>query len=222
MIDLYYFPTPNGDKIAIFLEETGLEYRFIRIDIFNNEQFSPEFLQISPNNKIPAIVDHCPADGGQPISIFESGAILIYLAEKTGRFFSKNFREKMETLQWLFWQVAGLGPMAGQNHHFSRYAPEKIQYALDRYIKETKRLYSVLEKRLTGREFIVDEYSIADMAIYPWIALHEWQSQDLAIFPQIKRWLLNIQNRPAVKRAYTKGGPGGSHPLESILNNHPG
>ncbi len=211
MIDLYYWPTPNGDKIAIFLEESGLEYQFIRIDIFNNQQFSPEFLRISPNNKIPAIVDHNPNDKGQPVNIFESGAILLYLAEKTGLFLPQNFRARLEALQWLFWQVGGLGPMSGQNHHFSRYAPERIPYAINRYVKETARLYNVLEKRLTGRDFLIEEYSIADMAIYPWIALHEWQSQNISNFPEIKRWLLNIQNRPAVQRAYTKGGPGGSH-----------
>jgi GSH-dependent disulfide-bond oxidoreductase len=211
MIDLYYWPTPNGDKIAIFLEESGLEYQFICIDIFNNEQFSPEFLRISPNNKIPAIVDHNPADQGQPVNIFESGAILLYLAEKTGQFLPKNFRARLEALEWVFWQVGGLGPMSGQNHHFSRYAPERIPYAINRYVKETTRLYHVLEKRLTGRDFLVEEYSIADMAIYPWVALYEWQSQNINNFPEIKRWLLNIQNRPAVQRAYTKGGPGGSH-----------
>ncbi|MBS0350872.1 MAG: glutathione S-transferase N-terminal domain-containing protein [Proteobacteria bacterium] len=204
MIDLYYFPTPNGDKISIFLEESTLEYRFIKIDIFKNEQFSPEFLLISPNNKIPAIVDHHPADGGPPISIFESGAILIYLAEKTGRFLSPNFRNRFETLQWLFWQVAGLGPMAGQNHHFTHYAPEKIPYAIERYVKETKRLYTVLEKRLIGREFIIDDYSIADMAIYPWITYHKWQSQNLEDFPNINRWVQCIHNRAAVQRAYAK------------------
>ena len=211
MIDLYYWPTPNGDKIAIFLEESGLEYQFIRIDIFNNEQFSPEFLRISPNNKIPAIVDHNPADKGQPVNVFESGAILLYLAEKTGQFLPKNFRARLEALEWVFWQVGGLGPMSGQNHHFSRYAPERIPYAINRYVKETTRLYNVLEKHLTGRDFLVEEYSIADMAIYPWVALYEWQSQNINNFPEIKRWLLNIQNRVAVQRAYAKGGPGGSH-----------
>ncbi len=211
MIDLYYWPTPNGDKIAIFLEEANLEYRLIRVDIFKNEQFAPEFLQISPNNKIPAIVDYNPSDKGQPVSIFESGAILLYLAEKTGLFLPQNFRARLEAVQWLFWQVAGLGPMSGQNHHFSRYAPERIPYAIDRYVKETTRLYNVLEKRLVGREFLIGDYSIADMAIYPWIALYEWQSQNINDFPEIKRWLLSIQKRPAVQRAYAKGGPGGSH-----------
>lgn len=211
MIDLYYYPTPNGDKIAIFLEECQLDYQFVYVDIFKNEQFAPEFLNKFPNNKIPAIVDHNPADHGPPISVFESGAILIYLAEKTGRFLSSDFRIRLETLQWLFWQVGGLGPMAGQNHHFSRYAPEKLPYAINRYVKETTRLYSVLEKRLEGREFVVGEYSIADMAIYPWMALYQWQSQNLDSFPNIKRWLLSIQNRPAVQKAYEKGGPGGSH-----------
>jgi GST-like protein len=211
MIYLYYWPTPNGDKIAIFLEEAGLPYRFIRVDIFNQEQFAPDFLRISPNNKIPAIVDHDPIDGGEPLAVFESGAILIYLADKTQQFISQNYRTRMETLQWLFWQMAGLGPMSGQNHHFSRYAPERIPYAINRYVKETTRLYSVLEKRLKGREYIAGDYSIADMAIYPWIALHEWQSQNINDFPEIKRWLQKIKERPAVQRAYAKGGPGGSH-----------
>ncbi len=211
MIELYYWPTPNGDKVAIFLEESGLEYQFIRIDIFNNEQFSPDFLRISPNNKIPAIVDHNPNDKGQPVSVFESGAILLYLAEKIGQFLPQDFRVRLEALEWLFWQVGGLGPMSGQNHHFSRYAPERIPYAINRYVKETTRLYNVLEKRLIGRDFLTGEYSIADMAIYPWVALYEWQSQNIDNFPSIKRWLFKIQNRPAVQRAYAKGGPGGSH-----------
>lgn len=212
MIDLYYWPTPNGDKIAIFLEESGLEYRFIRVDISNNEQFSPDFLKISPNNKIPAIVDHNPNEGEQPIAIFESGAILLYLAEKTGLFLAKDLRVRMETLQWLFWQVAGLGPMAGQNHHFNRYAPERLPYAINRYIKETQRLYGVLNKQLTGRNFVAGEYSIADMAIYPWVELYQWQSQNIDDFPAIKSWLQQIKTRPAVQKAYNKGGPGPSHP----------
>ncbi len=212
MIDLYYWPTPNGDKIVIFLEEAGLEYRLIRVNIFNNEQFFPDFLRISPNNKIPAIVDHNPKDARQPIAIFESGAILFYLAEKTGLFLAQDLRLRMETLQWLFWQVAGLGPMAGQNHHFSRYAPERLPYAINRYVKETQRLYGVLEKRLAGRDFVAGEYSVADMAIYPWIELYQWQSQNIDDFPAIKSWLQRIKNRPAVQKAYAKGGPGGSHP----------
>lgn len=205
MIDLYYWPTPNGDKIVILLEEAGLEYRLLPINIRNNEQFAPDFLKISPNNKIPAIVDHVPSDGGEPLAVFESGAILQYLADKTGRFLAQNLRLRTETLQWLFWQVGGLGPMAGQNHHFSRYAPEPIPYAIDRYKQETKRLYTVLDKHLQNREFIAGEYSIADMAIYPWIALYELQSQNIDHFPQLKRWLSHIQARPAVQQAYLKG-----------------
>lgn len=204
MIDLYYWTTPNGHKITIFLEESGLPYRIISVNIGKGEQFAPEFLRIAPNNRIPAIVDHKPAGGGAPISIFESGAILLYLAEKTGKFISTEIHNRFDTLQWLFWQVAGLGPMAGQNHHFSAYAAQKIPYAIERYVKETSRLYGVLNKRLADRDFIAGEYSIADMACYPWIVLHERQQQNLEDFPHLKRWFLAIQSRPAVQRAYTK------------------
>lgn len=204
MIDLYYWTTPNGHKITIFLEEADLPYKIIPINIGKGEQFSPDFLRISPNNRIPAIVDHDPLDKGVPISIFESGAILLYLAEKTNQFISPDFRERNETLQWLFWQMAGLGPMAGQNHHFSQYAPEIIPYAINRYVKETSRLYRVLDKQLADREFIVDKYSIADMACYPWIFLHEKQGQNLNDFPNLKRWLTLIKSRPAVSHAYAK------------------
>jgi GST-like protein len=169
MIDLYYWTTPNGHKITIFLEETGIPYRIVPVDITQGEQFQPDFLRISPNNRIPAIVDPAPADGGAPVALFESGAILLYLAEKTGRFIPSDLRGRAETLQWLFWQMAGLGPMAGQNHHFGQYAPEKIPYAIDRYVKETNRLYGVLDRRLADREFVAGAYSIADMAAYPWI-----------------------------------------------------
>ncbi len=170
MIDLYYWTTPNGHKITLFLEETGLPYAIHPINISQGDQFQADFLKVSPNNKIPAIVDRQPADGGAPLSLFESGAILLYLAEKTGRFLAKDLRARQETLQWLFWQMGGLGPMAGQNHHFNRFAPEKIPYAIDRYVKETARLYGVLEQRLADRAFVAgDDYSIADMAIYPWI-----------------------------------------------------
>jgi GSH-dependent disulfide-bond oxidoreductase len=205
MIDVYYWPTPNGHKITIFLEEAGLPYRIVPVHIGRGEQFKPEFLQISPNNRMPAIVDHAPQDGGAAISVFESGAILLYLAEKTGRFLSRDPRGRVEALQWLFWQMGGLGPMAGQNHHFVHYAPEKIAYAINRYVKETSRLYAVLDRRLAGREYIAGDYSIADMACYPWIFPHERQQQKLEEFPDLKRWFEAIRERPAVKNAYDKG-----------------
>ncbi|MDH4581893.1 thiol:disulfide oxidoreductase [Pseudomonas sp. BN415] len=203
MIDLYYWTTPNGHKISLFLEESGLPYRVHPINIGKDEQFQPHFLKISPNNRIPAIVDHEPADGGEPLSLFESGAILLYLAEKTGRFIPQDLRSRQECLQWLFWQMGGLGPMAGQNHHFNRFAPEKLPYAIQRYVKETARLYGVLDKRLADRSYIAgSEYSIADMAIYPWIDRHPWQEQNLDDFPNLKRWYLDTQARPATARAY--------------------
>ncbi len=204
MIDLYYWTTPNGHKITLFLEEAGLPYRIIPVNISKGEQFAPDFLRISPNKRMPAIVDHAPVGAGAPLSIFESGAILLYLAEKTGQFIAKEIYSRFDTLQWLFWQVAGLGPMAGQNHHFSNYAPEKIPYAIERYVKETARLYAVLNKRLEDRVFIAGEYSIADMACYPWIVLHERQQQNLEDFPHLKRWFLSVQSRPAVQRAYAR------------------
>ena len=203
MIDLYYWTTPNGHKITLFLEEAGLEYSVNPINIGKGDQFDPEFLKIAPNNRIPAIVDHVPADDGEPISLFESGAILEYLADKTGQFLSKEARQRYETLQWLYWQMGGLGPMAGQNHHFSQYANEKIDYAINRYINETGRLYGVLDKRLADRTFVSgDEYTIADMACYPWVVSHKKQSQDLNDFPKLKRWFDTISERPATKRAY--------------------
>ena len=203
MIDLYSWPTPNGLKISIFLEESGLDHRVIPINIGKGDQFSPEFLAIAPNNRIPAIVDTAPADGGPALSLFESGAILTYLAEKTGRFFPADPRGRAEVLQWLFWQVGGLGPMAGQNHHFNGYAPVKIPYAIERYINETARLYGVLDKRLADRPHVAGDYSIADMAIYPWIVSHEKQGQNLDDFPNVKRWFEAVAARPAVLRAYT-------------------
>ncbi|MGE8187633.1 glutathione S-transferase N-terminal domain-containing protein [Pseudomonas sp. NPDC086278] len=203
MIDLYYWTTPNGHKISLFLEEAGLPYDVHPINISQNDQFKPEFLKISPNNKIPAIVDHEPADGGAPLSVFESGAILLYLAEKTGKFLPKDLRGRQLTLQWLFWQMGGLGPMAGQNHHFSQFAPEKIPYAIKRYVDETARLYGVLDKQLANNAFVAgSEYSIADMAIYPWIVSHKWQSQDLEDFPNVLRWFNHIKDRPATVKAY--------------------
>ena len=208
MIDLYYWPTPNGHKITLFLEETGLDYAVRPVDIGKGDQFAPDFLQIAPNNRMPAIVDRVPADGGEPISVFESGAILLYLAEKTGQFIPGDARARVQTLEWLFWQMGGLGPMAGQNHHFNHYAPEKLPYAQERYVRETGRLYGVLDKRLKGSAFIVgDAYTIADMAAYPWIVPHERQGQNLADFPDLKRWFGAIAARPATVRAYKKGEP---------------
>jgi GST-like protein len=204
VIDLYYWTTPNGHKATIFLEEAGLPYRIHPINIGKDEQFQPQFLKISPNNKIPAIVDDQPAGGGEPVSIFESGALLIYLAEKTGRFMPAEPRQRVATLEWLFWQTAGLGPMAGQNHHFNLFAPEKIPYAMNRYIKETARLYGVLDRQLADREYMVGDYSIADMATYPWVVPYERQSQNLDDFPNVKRWFATMKARPAVQRAYAK------------------
>ena len=215
MIDLYYWPTPNGHKITLFLEEAGLPYRLIPVDIGKGQQFEPDFLRISPNNKIPAIVDHEPADGGAPLTLFESGAILAYLADKIGRFLPREPRQRAEVLQWLFWQMGGLGPMAGQNHHFNQYAPEKVPYAIDRYVKETSRLYAVLDQRLADRAFVAGEHSIADMAIYPWIVPHEKQQQRLEDFPGLKRWFEAIHERPATIRAYAKGAALGAQPLTS-------
>ncbi|WP_130620804.1 glutathione binding-like protein [Dyella amyloliquefaciens] len=206
MIELHYWPTPNGHKITLFLEESGLPYTISPVNIGKGEQFQPSFLAISPNNRMPAIVDTAPADGGDPISVFESGAILQYLAEKSGRFLPADVREKNTVLEWLYWQVGGLGPMLGQNHHFNRYAPEKIPYAIDRYINETRRLYGVLNKRLEGRAFIAgSDYSIADMAAYPWIVGYENQGMRLEDFPQLKTWFEAIRARPATQRAYALG-----------------
>lgn len=203
MIDLYYWTTPNGHKITMFLEESGLEYNIKPINISKGEQFQPAFLNIAPNNRIPAIVDHMPEDGAGPISIFESGAILLYLADKTKRFIPSDLRGRNECLKWLFWQMGGLGPMAGQNHHFVQYAPEKLPYAIDRYVKETSRLYGVLNKHLAdGREYICGEYSIADMASFPWVVPYERQRQDLNQFPALAQWFERVQNRPATQRAY--------------------
>jgi GST-like protein len=202
MIDLYYWTTPNGHKVTMLLEETGLPYRIHPINIGKGEQFSPEFLAVAPNNRIPAIVDHDPADGSAPVPLFESGAILLYLAEKTGKFIASDLHGRAEVLQWLFWQMGGLGPMAGQNHHFRNYAPEKIPYAIDRYVNETNRLYGVLNKRLADRAFVAGaDYSIADMASYPWI-LPDAQGQNLDDFPHLARWHAGIKALPATVRAY--------------------
>ena len=202
MIDVYYWTTPNGHKITIFVEEAGIPYKIVPVNIGAGDQFQPGFLKIAPNNRMPAIIDHAPADGGAAISVFESGAILQYLAEKTGKFLPADVRGRTEVMQWLYWQMAGLGPMAGQNHHFVQYAPEHIPYAVERYVKETNRLYGVLNKRLADREFVADTYSIADMAIYPWIVPYERQGQKLENFPHLKRWFETMQARPAVQRAY--------------------
>jgi GST-like protein len=202
MIDVYYWTTPNGHKVTIFLEETGLPYKIIPVNIGKGEQFQRDFLAVSPNNRIPAIVDHDPPGGGAPIPVFESGAIMLYLGEKTGKFIAQDLRGRVETLEWLFWQMANLGPMSGQNNHFSNYAVEKLTYAMDRYRKEVNRLYGVLDGRLAERPYLAGEYSIADMASYPWIVPHERQGQNIADFPHLKGWLEAIAARPAVKRAY--------------------
>ena len=203
MIDLHYWPTPNGHKITLFLEETGLPYTLKPVNIGAGEQFRPEFLAISPNNRMPAIVDHRPEDGGNPVSVFESGAILLYLAEKTGRFLPADLRGRHRTLEWLFWQMGGLGPMTGQYGHFHVYAPEPIPYARDRYLREAQRLLGVLDRRLQGRPFIVgDDYTIADMACYPWIDPYTKAALDLGPYAEVKRWRETIRARPATQRAY--------------------
>jgi GST-like protein len=203
MIDLYYWPTPNGHKITLFLEEAGLPYAIKPVNIGKGEQFQADFLAFSPNNKMPAIIDHEPADGGAPLSVFESGAILLYLANKTGRFFGADVRQKVEVNQWLMWQIAGLGPMTGQYGHFNVYAPEKIDYAIDRYTREVQRLLGVLDKRLAGRAFIAgDDYTIADMAAYPWINPYTRAPLDLEPYPELRRWHAAIAARPATRRAY--------------------
>jgi len=202
MIDLYYAATPNGLKLTMFLEEAGLAYRLIRVDLGRGEQFRPEFLAISPNNKIPALVDPEPLAGGAPVSLFESGAMLLYLAEKIGRFIPADLRGRAEVLQWLFWQVSSLGPMAGQAGHFNVYAPQKVPYALERYTRETKRLYGVLNDRLARREYIAGDYSIADIACFPWIVPHAAHGQQLDGFPHLRRWFEAIAARPATIKAY--------------------
>jgi len=205
MIDLHYWPTPNGHKVTMLLEEAGLPYTIFPVNIGKGEQFQPDFLKIAPNNRMPAIVDHDPADGSGHLSLFESGAILFYLAEKTGQFIPADLQGRAEVLQWLFWQMGGLGPMAGQNHHFRNYAPEKLPYAIDRYVNETNRLYGVLDRRLADRPFVAgNTYTVADMASYPWV-LPEAQGQNIDDFPNLKRWKAEIAERPATKRAYEIG-----------------
>ena len=200
MIDLYYWGTPNGHKISIALEEMGLEYQIVPINILENDQFQSDFLAISPNNKIPAIVDQ---DGphGRAISIFESGAILQYLGRKTSLFYPADEVKRIQVEQWLMWQMGGLGPMLGQNHHFSRFAPERIAYATERYVNESKRLYGVLNKQLVGQEYVAGEYSIADMAIFPWLLRHDWQQITLEDYPEVSKYIDRLNARPAVQKA---------------------
>ncbi len=203
MLDFYLaYSSPNSQKVRIFLEEAGLEHKLMLVDIGKGEQYKPDYLAISPNNKVPALVDHAPSDGGAPISLFESGAILVYLAEKTGRFMPQDLRGRYEVLKWLFWQMGGLGPMAGQAGHFLVFAPEPVPYAIERYVKELARLYGVLDRHLAGREYIAGEYGIADMACYPWLVSHAGHGQDLAEFPNLARWFEAVRARPAVQRAF--------------------
>lgn len=215
MIDLYYWPTPNGHKVTLLLHEAKIEYQMHPVNISAGAQFAPDFLKIAPNNRIPAIVDRAPVDAGAPISVFESGAILLYLAEKTGQFVPQAPRARAQCLEWLFWQMGGLGPMAGQNHHFVQYAPERIAYAMDRYVNETARLYGVLNKHLSdGRQYIVgDQYTISDMAIYPWIVLHKRQQQELSDFPALASWFERVAARPATQAAYAVGQSVSSNPV---------
>ena len=220
MIDLHYWTTPNGHKVTMFLEEAQLPYRIVPVNISRGEQFRPEFLRIAPNNRIPAIVDHAPADGGDPLSVFESGAILLYLADKTRQLIPADLRGRNAVLQWLFWQMGGLGPMAGQNHHFAHYAPEPLPYAIERYVKETARLYAVLNKHLgemasAGHGFIGGDYSIADMACYPWIVPHQRQRQDLADFPHLAAWFARIRERASTERAYARAAQVNTAPTVS-------
>lgn len=200
MIDLYYWGTPNGHKISIALEEMGLKYQIFPINILENDQFQSDFLAISPNNKIPVMVDQEGPDG-QPISIFESGAILQYLGRKTGMFYPTDEIKRIQVEQWLMWQMGGLGPMLGQNHHFSRFAPERIAYATERYVNESKRLYGVLNKQLVGQDYVAGEYSIADMAIFPWLLRHDWQQINLADYPEVAKYIDRLNARPAVQKA---------------------
>jgi len=207
MIDVHYWPTPNGHKVTIFLEEAGLEYKIVPVNIGKGEQFTPAFLKISPNNRMPAIVDHKPKDGGAPVSVFESGAILIYLAEKTGKFLPAidRIRPRAEVMEWLMWQMGGLGPMSGQAGHFLNYAPDDIPYGKRRYTQEVNRLYGVMNKRLAERDYLAGDYSIADMASYPWVAIWKRLSQTMDEFPHLMRWIERMRARSAVDRAYKAG-----------------
>ena len=205
MIDAHYWPTPNGWKLSIALEEMELEYRLVPVNIGAGAQFEPEFLAISPNNRMPAIVDHDPPGGGKPISVFETGAILIYLAEKCGRFLPTDLRGRTEVLEWLMWQMGGVGPMFGQAGHFRFYAPVEQPYAKERYRNEMLRLYGVLDRRLEGREFVAGDYSIADMAIWPWVITYKRQEVDLEQLANVRRWYKALQTRPALRRGYDVG-----------------
>jgi GST-like protein len=207
MIDVHYWPTPNGHKVTIFLEEAGVPYRIVPVNIGRGEQFRPEFLAISPNNRMPAIVDHAPKDGGPPVAVFESGAILVYLGEKTGKFLPgpDRIRPRKEAIEWLMWQMGGLGPMSGQAGHFLNYAPEDIPYGKRRYTQEVNRLYGVMDKRLADREWLAGDYSVADMASYPWVAIWKRLQQSVEEFPNVRRWIDAMRARPAVDRAYKAG-----------------
>ncbi|MBV7395229.1 glutathione S-transferase N-terminal domain-containing protein [Mameliella sediminis] len=205
MIDAYFWPTPNGWKISIALEEMGLDYRVVPVNILRGDQFSPDYLKISPNNRMPAIVDHAPADGGAPISVFEGAAILIYLAEKTGQFLPANLRGRTEVLEWLAWQAAGVGPMFGQAGHFKFYAPEPNPYGLERYTTEVLRLYGVLDRRLEGRDYICGDCSIADFATWPWVVTYKKQEIDLGQFANVRRWYDLMKTRPGLRRGYDVG-----------------
>lgn len=216
MIELFYWPTPNGHKITLFLEEAGVEYKISPVNIGEGDQFKPSYLEIAPNNRMPAIIDHAPNDGGEPLAMFESGAILEYLGDKVGQFLPQQPRPRIEVLKWLHWQMGGLGPMAGQNHHFNHYAPETIPYAQQRYINETKRLYGVLDKHLAGRDYIGAELSIADFACHPWIKSWQKQSQELAQFPHLAEWFERLAARPGIQRAYAIGESFSSKPLTSL------
>jgi len=224
MIDLYYWPTPNGHKVTLMLEETGLPYQIQPVNIGAGDQFTPAFLAISPNNKMPALVDHQPTDGGAPQSVFESGAILLYLAEKTGRFLPADSRGRVAVLEWLFWQMAGLGPMSGQMGHFNVYAPDKIPYAIERYNNEVRRLHGVMDKRLAQTAYLGGEaYSIADMTSYPWIGAYDTLPVDFDAFPNLKRWHDAIAARPATQRAYAlreKVNPQAGKPLSEEERKH--
>ncbi len=203
--DVYYWPTPNGHKVTILLEEAEVDYRLVPVDIRQGEQFTEAFVALSPNNRMPALVDHAPDDGGEPLAVFESGAILWYLAEQLGRFLPQGSRARADASQWLFWQMANQGPMSGQFRHFDAYATERIPYAIDRYRREVARLWAVLDRRLQDREYIAGDYSIADMACFPWVRPARAMGQDLAQFPHVQRWMEALKRRPAVERAYAKG-----------------
>jgi GSH-dependent disulfide-bond oxidoreductase len=220
MIELYYWPTPNGHKITMFLEENDVAYTIRPVNISIGDQFMPEFLELSPNGRMPAIVDLAPSDHGRPISVFESGAILVYLAEKTGALLPSDLRGRKAVLEWVFWQVGGLGPMAGQNHHFVQYSPQRFPYPMVRYIKKTNRLYGVLDGQLSKCAFVAgDSYTIADIAIYPWIVPWQLQQQDIASFANLYRWFETVRARPATQRAYAKGEAYASRKLSRRLLN---